>query len=230
MLNPNLNPVQLRAAYAQHRSLSIQNILVPAVAESIHKALTALDWNLEINDYTPSPRFRIPLTPELTDVPPCVLLDSLEHGMDAKQLFYLRLCVEAQHFLHPDLVAFREYVNTPEFLGALREITGEPDVTHTWIEATCYDKGCFLGGHRDDHHPQNVVAIVFNFTPHWQIDWGGLLTLVYPQRQPVLVPPAWNSLSLFTIPLDHLVSAVSPAATAKRYSLTGWLRRGPLTR
>jgi Rps23 Pro-64 3,4-dihydroxylase Tpa1-like proline 4-hydroxylase len=49
--------------------------------------------------------------------------------------------------------------------------------------------------------------------------------LTYPDAPPVIVPPAWNSLNIFTVPHDHLVSAVSPAATAKRYSLTGWLRR-----
>jgi hypothetical protein len=225
VLNPHLNIPQLRAAYAQRRALSISNFLRPEVTESLHRAVTALPWNLEINDYSSSPRFRMPLAPEIAGMPPYAFLDSADHQMDPERLFYLRLCVDAENFDHPDLVAFREFVNSEKFLEVLGEITGEAGLTHSWLEATCYGKGCFLGGHDDKHNPQNVVALVFNLTPKWQLDWGGLLMLTYPDRAPVIIPPAWNSLNIFTVPHDHLVSAVSPAATAKRYSLTGWLRR-----
>lgn len=225
MLNPNLDILQLRSAYAQRRALSIQNILRPEIAERLRRAFTALEWNLEINDYGPSPRFRMRVTPELADTSPCVLLESVEHGMDPDKLFYLRMCVEDSQFTDPDLIAFRDFVNSDEFLRKMEAITGEAGLTHSWIEATCYGKGCFLGGHRDDHNPENVIAMVFNLTPKWRIDWGGLLMMVYPNMPPAIVPPVWNSLSIFTVPQDHLVSAVSPAATEKRYALTGWARR-----
>jgi Rps23 Pro-64 3,4-dihydroxylase Tpa1-like proline 4-hydroxylase len=96
------------------------------------------------------------------------------------------------------------------------------------MEATCYLSCCFLGGHRDDHHAANRVAFVYNLTPHWQMDWGGLLMLTNQNAQPSIVPPLWNSLAMFTVPRDHFVTAVSPAAREGRYSITGWLRDGPV--
>jgi hypothetical protein len=225
MLNPDLDIPRLRSAYAQRRALSIPNILQPEIAEHLYRALATADWNLEINDYGPSPRFRMPLNAEFAGASPQHLLETLDHGMDPKKLFYVRMSVEGQQFNDPQLIAFRDFVNSSEFIRTMEAITGESGLTHSWIEATGYSKGCFLGGHRDDHHPQNVIAMVFNLTKTWQLDWGGLLMLVFPGEAPAIVPPVWNSLSLFSVPLDHLVSAVSPAATETRYSLTGWLRR-----
>ena len=225
MLNPQLNVAALHAAYARHGALSIQNALRPEAAEEVFDALQKLDWVLEINDYSPGPRFRIPLREISCQNNLPRTIEEHAHGLDPGKLFYLRLCVESSQFTDPVLTRFAAYLGSEPFLAAMRTIIGMPEITHTWIEATCYDKGCFLGGHRDDHHPANAVAMVFNFTRHWQLDWGGLLMLLLDNQPPVIVPPLWNSLSMFTVPRDHLVSCVSPAATARRYSITGWLRR-----
>jgi Rps23 Pro-64 3,4-dihydroxylase Tpa1-like proline 4-hydroxylase len=225
MLNPQLDVAVLHEAYARQGALSIQNVMRPEVADQILDALLKLDWTLEINDYSPRPRFRVPLREISCQNNLSQAIEELAHGLDTSKLFYLRLCVEDSQFTDPILKQFADYLGSEPFLAMMRAITGRREVTHPWIEATCYDKGCFLGGHRDDHHPDNVVAFVFNFTRHWQLDWGGLLMLLLGNQPPTIVPPLWNSLSMFTVPLDHLVSCVSPAATAKRYSITGWLRR-----
>jgi Rps23 Pro-64 3,4-dihydroxylase Tpa1-like proline 4-hydroxylase len=144
-----------------------------------------------------------------------------------EQLFYLRLVVDGETFTHPDLNAFREFVNSPAYLETMQAITGESGLTHMSLDATCYDKGCFLGGHRDDAHPENVVACVFNLTTKWRPDWGGLLTLFEPGTDPAVFRNGWNTLNLFTVPRYHVVSVVSPAAAERRYALSGWLRRRP---
>jgi len=227
MLNSALNIPQLQHIFSQQRAISIQNILQPQHAESIHKSLQKLDWYLEINDYEPGSRLRIPLTDlKHPNAPLLNVLDEVDHQLNRKKLFYMRLNVDGIDFKDDILGEFSNYLNSDEFLGPMRQLTGMPVITHCWMEATCYKSCCFLGGHRDDHHANNRVAFVFNLTPYWQLDWGGLLMLTNPNSHPIIVPPLWNSLSMFVVPRDHLVSAVSPGAQSERYSVTGWLRDG----
>lgn len=225
MLNPALNLDQLTRFYAQHQAISIQNVLAPDIAKEIHEALTQLNWNLEINDYNPTPRLRIPLASiRNPDAPLMNVLDEIPNNVDRDKLFYMRLNIDGNDFTNPLLIRFSEFLNSEEFLAPFRRVVGNPAINHCWMEATCYRPSCFLGGHRDDHHANNRVAFVFNLTPYWQMDWGGILMLAQPNTQPAMVPVLWNSLSLFTVPRDHFVSAVSPAARGSRYSITGWLR------
>jgi hypothetical protein len=225
MFNPQLNLPALAEAYSRRSALSIQNILLPEVAQGLHDALVAQPWHLEIKDYVQSEKLRVPLTPDLPRDHLLGALDRFPNGLDRERLFFMRLAAERQEFAAPLLAEFAAFIQSEGFLAPMRTLTGKPEATHCWVEATCYERCCFLGGHRDDHHPDNLVAFVFNLTPYWQLDWGGLLMLQYGDIPPVIVPPMWNSLSLFTVPLDHLVSAVSPGAQGRRYSLTGWLRR-----
>ena len=123
------------------------------------------------------------------------------------------------------LKSLTDLIGSESFLDKIRMISSRQDIQTSWIEATCYDKNCFLGAHRDDHHPDNKIAFVLNLTREWKLDWGGLLMLQLREHQPpVIVPPTWNSLSMFNVPVDHTVSCVSPHATGRRYSLTGWFR------
>ena len=125
------------------------------------------------------------------------VLDEVEHHLERGRT---ALCASSQmgwSFTIPTLMQFRDYLNTEAFLSPMREITGLQDLTHTWVEATCYQSCCFLGGHRDDrNNALNRVAFVFNLTPHWELDSGGLLMLGNDSTHPVIIPPLWNSLSM----------------------------------
>lgn len=225
MLNPELDVSALRDAFARQRMLSIPNFLQPDVAERLKNALVGLPWNFEINDYAKTPPFRIPYTGNVVKRIPGTLLETLAHGMDMTRLFYLRLVVDGEAFSHPDLMAFHQFVNSASYLDTMGTITGERGLTHMSLDATCYDKGCFLGGHRDDANPQNVIACVFNLTSNWRPDWGGQLMFFEPGTPVAVLPNSWNTLNLFKVPRFHLISVVSPAAAEKRYALSGWLRR-----
>lgn len=227
MLNPNLNIAQISQIYRQQQALAIPNAFDPQLAQQLHDALSQLDWQLEINDYNPGERLRIPMA-KLRNPDGYLLgaLDEVEHSLDRNKLFYVRLNVESPNFEDPTLLHLKKLMNSDAFLAPMREITGQPQVSHCWMEATCYQSCCFLGGHRDDHNVKNRVAFVLNLTQQWQMDWGGLLMLVNNDMQPTMVPPLWNSLALFTVPRDHFVTTISPAALGKRYSITGWLRDG----
>ena len=225
MLNPDLNINVLSQAYAQNRLIVIRNILLGEVALELQQALEGLDWFLEIKDRNEANILRIPLADVKTPDSLLAVLDNSEHPLDRNQLFFMRLCANVGEFNNKYLGDFADYLNTEEFLAPIRKIVGKPEVRHVWVEATRYDRCCFLGTHRDDHHPDNLVAFVLNLTQTWRIDWGGLLMYMKSEKTPpIILPPIWNSLSLFDVPVDHLVSSVSPAATGSRLSLTGWLR------
>ncbi len=69
-------------------------------------------------------------------------------------------------------------------------------------------------------------------TRDWDPDWGGLLQFYDAEKnvEQVFVP-RFNTLSLFTVPQSHAVSAVAPYAPVGRLAITRMVRRSvtPLT-
>jgi len=213
------------STFASHGALTITNLLPEELAASAEQELESLNWVLQVKDYSQTSRLEIPVA----DIPNrdnlvSVLYDR-KHDIDLDNLFYIRLAVAQEELVSPGLQQMVGFLNSPNFVQTCAQIVQMPDLTHTWLEATCYDKACFLANHRDDHHPDNRVALVLNLTRTWKLDWGGLLLLEnQPDAPPLIVPPHWNSLSLFRIPVNHTVTPVSQAASERRYSITGWLR------
>lgn len=219
------NVVAFANGFAQNGVLTMDNILPEDMALSVQNSFNDLNWVLQVKDYSQTKRLEVPLIDiknrsNLIDV-----LYDRKHDIDLDNLFYIRLAVPEEQFTEGPLAQVKDFLNSENFINSCRSIVGMEDINRVWLEATCYDKGCFLGNHRDDHHPDNRVAIVLNLTRTWKIDWGGLLLLEAVQgQQPILIPPRWNSLSLFRIPVNHSVTSVTQAATEHRYSITGWLR------
>ncbi|HYC04611.1 MAG TPA: 2OG-Fe(II) oxygenase family protein [Azospirillaceae bacterium] len=131
----------------------------------------------------------------------------------------------------PDLYAFRfmEFVNGPEFLGLIREVTGQGDITMADAQATLFGPGDFLTRHTDENPGKGRrLAYVLNLSPAWQAEWGGVLEFLDADGNVAEgFVPRFNTLNLFTVPANHHVSYVSPLAAAGRYSITGWLRADP---
>lgn len=226
MLNPQLNIQALRHVFSTNGAISIQNFFLPEVAEAIRAAITRLNWELEIKDYSQTKSFRMPVSDGMDSWNLLETIAKADFPLDRDRLFFVRYCADEEKFNSDQLREFSDFLHSQQFLDMMIDITGNRHLDRVWVEATCYDKCCFLGGHRDDHHLDNAIAFVMNFTRRWQLDWGGLLMLQRPNSHPLIVSPAWNTLSMFNVPIDHLVSCVSPAANEKRYSMTGWLRRG----
>lgn len=124
--------------------------------------------------------------------------------------------------LHPIL----EYLNSEEFLGFARAITGLPQVRRVQAQATRYRAGHFLRQHNDFNAEEGrLAAYVINLTPTWHPDWGGLLQFIGEQGRVVeSFFPHWNCLSLFRVPQWHAVSGVMPYADGERLAITGWFQ------
>jgi Rps23 Pro-64 3,4-dihydroxylase Tpa1-like proline 4-hydroxylase len=126
------------------------------------------------------------------------------------------------HFL-ARVVAF---LNGPEFLSFVRDITGESRIARADAQATRYGPGHFLTIHDDGIAGKNrLAAYVLNMTPKWSPDWGGNLTFL-DERGHIGegYVPTFNALNILKVPQRHYVSCVAPYAAAYRYSVTGWLR------
>lgn len=125
------------------------------------------------------------------------------------------------------LTEFAELMQSAQMLDLLEAITGHRG-SFTDGHATAYGPGDFLTGHDDDVHGKNrLAAYVYGLTKGWRIEWGGLLLFHGPfERTASGMAPRYNTLDLFSVPQQHSVSMVTPAAPHRRYAVTGWLRRG----
>ena len=223
MQQPQLD--QFASVYSQNGVVTMANILPENLANDLGAAFEELDWVLEIKDYSQNESLEVPIDQVKNRNNLVEVLYDRKHDINLDDLFYIRLVVAAEHLTFEPFKQVMDFLNSDGFIESCKSITGALDITHAWIEATCYDKGCFLGNHRDDHHPGNRVALVLNMAREWKLDWGGLLLIENrPDNPPIILPPLWNSLTLVRVPVNHTVSGVTQAATEHRYSLTGWLR------
>ncbi len=122
------------------------------------------------------------------------------------------------------LARMTRYMAGEEFMQAMRELTGVAEIKTLYAQATMYTNGSFLMLHDDKVNIEDRrIAYVLNLTPTWRPDWGGLLQFTDNNSNVTeTFTPHFNSLSLFTVPQNHIVSYVAPFATAPRYAITGW--------
>jgi len=124
------------------------------------------------------------------------------------------------------LMRFYEFINSGPFLDFARDVTGVRQIEFADAQATLYRPGDFLTAHDDAVEGKSRhAAYVFNFTPAWRTDWGGLLA--FPDEFGHLHEafcPSFNALNLMRVPTPHLVTQVATFAGGDRYSITGWLR------
>lgn len=122
------------------------------------------------------------------------------------------------------LARFADFLTSRETVAAVRELTENPSLEFVDTRATRLRAGHFLSRHYDaDPSGKRCVAYVFGLTKKWHAEWGGQLQFLDPHGQVVeSFVPAFNTLSLFTVPQLHSVSMVAPFAGANRYSVTGW--------
>ena len=124
---------------------------------------------------------------------------------------------------------FAQWMGSSPVLDFLAAVTGLSDLNFADAQATRFEPGDFLTGHDDEVEGKHRrAAYVLGLTQRWRPEWGGML--MYhgsTDGEMVALPPAYNMLDLFAIPVPHSVSFVTPFAGASRMSVTGWLRALP---
>ena len=207
-------------------------MLEPAGADALHEHLAASpDWQLVVNHGDQIIELDSATRHSLT----ADQWRKLELGVAnaARQGFQFRF----ENIRVPDdeparsetptlLNRFASFLSSPAVVEWLRQVTGAESIDFADAQATAYGAGDFLTPHDDAiEGKRRLAAYVFNLTPHWRADWGGLLLFHGPdghiERAYV---PTYNALNIFAVPAVHSVSQVASYAPARRYSVTGWLR------
>lgn len=232
MLSPTLSISAYQRELAETSRVRIPNVLTEEIAERLHHCLEReTPWGLarrsrqnsglvEAIDYQGfSPEQR-------SDAYRQAMADSGDRfafAYDSYQMIPNYLAKrDPGHFLH----RITEALNSAQWLAFARELTGDPRITKTDCQATCYRPGQFLSAHDDRFEDEGrLYAFVLGMTRSWHADWGGLLHFLDSQGDVIQTyRPAFNTLVVFRVPQYHLVSMVTELATEGRYSITGWFR------
>ncbi len=234
-LNPHHNVEALARKYAEDGIVRVENLFPQETAEAIYQLLAnRTPWHLVHSDasgkhcyYRPEEWAEKP-QPEKKRI----LTDTMERAVDGFAYLYLcypmiRAYLEKRDQDWP-LHQMTEFLNTPEMLDFTRTITGESTVIKHDAQATLYARGHFLNVHDDTgDSAERRAAYVMGFTKNWRLDWGGNLLFLDDGEIGRGFVPSFNTLTLFKVPRQHIVTQVSNFAGAGRFSITGWLRDDP---
>lgn len=232
-LAPRHDLEQLRARFAERGRVEIPVLLPPSQTQQLRKHLVGrADWQLVMN--AGEKVFEIPRADHTA------MLPTQRQGLDQ------RIAAAARHGFQyryesirisdapeeraerPSLLTdFVDFLGSPATTALLGAVTGLVDIGFVDGQATAYGPGHFLTCHDDDVvGKQRLAAYVFGLAPDWRAEWGGLLMFHGDDGNiSDAFTPAMGALRLFSVPVPHSVSYVTPFAPEPRLSVTGWLRR-----
>lgn len=231
-LNPELDPVALAKGFAPDKRLQIPSFLVDADAVALEAALNGLEeWHLVMNDRDRHIDLPVSYLPNLG-------LDRIEK---AKKQATDRAAYEFQYIYEnypiadayesgrlnqPLLKQVFEFMNSDNTRAFLNQVTGL-DIDFCDMQATKYGPGHVLTGHDDGVEGKNrQFAFVLSLSRNWSPIWGGQLQFTdEADRITGSFVPAFNTLSMFAVPVPHHVTQVASFAPYPRVSLTGWFRQ-----
>jgi Rps23 Pro-64 3,4-dihydroxylase Tpa1-like proline 4-hydroxylase len=232
LLNPSLDCRVFADQFAEEGRVQIRDFLDQGCAEAFFQSLRARDdWALIVNQDDKSFDLDRQAQAALSGEQRLALDEAVYAG--ARYGFQYRY----EAIRVPDGEADRGKLGDPlarlaSFLASgpardfLRAVTGKPAIDFADAQGTAYGPGHFLTAHDDEvEGKQRHAAYVFNLTPAWRVDWGGLLLFHGADGNVERgFTPSFNVLNIFAVPQPHSVSLVAPFAASRRYSVTGWLR------
>jgi len=230
MLSPALDFAALAEAYKAKNRILIRDVLEPAPAEDLYNVLAReTPWKLvyyeQGNTVVLSPEELQRLSPQdraqrIANV--CARARD-QFGFIYQAFLMAENYAQKNYPGHP-LHAVFEFINSAPFVNMVRQVTGISSINGADGQATLYVPGHFLNTHTDQiQGHKRRVAYVLNMSKNWDPDWGGLLQFYGPEKSiDQVFVPRFNSLSLFTVPQDHAVTAVAPYAPVGRFAITGW--------
>jgi SM-20-related protein len=243
-LNPKLDLPALARELQEKQRLRIPNILTTESAEKILECLkTSTAWHLVHSSdgnapttYSPEKLATMSET-ELADTYQQVQSRAASSYQFLYKFFPIIDAIQANR-LPPTSVLFEiaTFLNGTEFLRFARDLTNNHSLVKVDPQASLYEAGHFLNIHDDTDDKRSAgdgsirrYAMVLGFTKNWSAEWGGQ-TLFFDRPNAEVAEswnPAFNSLTIFKVPVLHCVNFVTPFAPKGRYSVTGWLREHP---
>ena len=236
MLNPALDIDALAAEFRERRRIRIGDAFLPEVANALHACLhDEIPWRLSCYDNRREGKeTALKLTPEhVSAMSPeqrqSLQREILRQATDQFQYIYqsFDLLEGLREGERPGLFAYElmGYLAGDGFFEFATRLTGNSEINRIDGHATCYRAGHFLKYHADESPWENRrFAYVLGVTRGWDADMGGLTCFLNDQGRIVdCYVPGFNALTIFEVPVPHMVSFVSPWVTRQRLSVTGWL-------
>lgn len=231
-LGPREDLAELSRAFAATGRVRIPTLLVEADAAALHQHLEQrADWWQLINspggiielDRKSRARMTLKQRVALDEEVRVGALNGFQYRYEALRIPDEPADMECR--IDP-LASFARLMSSPTMLEILAAILAKPDIAFSDGQATAYGSGDLLTCHDDDVVGKDRhAAYVLGLTPHWRIDWGGLLLFHGTDGRSVCgQAPGFNTLDLFSVPQPHSVSLVTPTAPVRRYAITGWLK------
>jgi SM-20-related protein len=231
-LNPALDRATLTCTFAARRRVQIRDFLAPDSAAELHAHLRSReDWKQVLNSDDKVFDLDRPTRAGMSAEHIGALDDAVYAG--ARIGFQYRFETirmpdddQARAARDDLLTRFARWLSDGEARELLRQVVGQTGIDFVDAQGTAYSPGDFLTSHDDAVEGKGrLAAYVYNLTPQWRPEWGGLL-LFHDEHGDIDqgLTPRFNVLNIFAVPQMHSVSIVSRAAPFRRYSITGWLR------
>ena len=234
-LNRDLDIGAYAAAYAQHGVVRIPNALTANSADLVGRVLEEqMAWQLALSEEgdplssTYDAARITALGENALKARVAAVLERARSGFAYVYLTYpmIEAYIRGKDPGHP-IHEVSEFLNGSDFLGLLRAVTARPGIVKAEASASFYRPGDFLTLHDDGatDAANRVCAYTLGFTRSWRPDWGGQL-LFHDEDGHIAqgFAPAFNCLTLFTVPRAHSVAPVAPYAIGRRLSIVGWGR------
>ncbi|MGI9265241.1 MAG: 2OG-Fe(II) oxygenase [Gammaproteobacteria bacterium] len=236
MLNPELDIEAIAEDLRSSGRVLVRDALIPETAEQIHDCLSEnVPWRLAYRDTRVSgsnqeqqltqEQFRTMGPQKAAALRMQVYGQATDHYQYLYQHFNIgggQKAGEPPELLLYDLF---DYLREADFMSVARTLTGDTEINDVYAHATMYTAGNFLKLHEDvTETDDRRFAYVFGFTRDWQADMGGLTHFLDESGSVIdTFVPDFNTLTLFSVPVSHLVSQVSPWVRQRRFAVTGWL-------
>jgi Rps23 Pro-64 3,4-dihydroxylase Tpa1-like proline 4-hydroxylase len=230
-LGSSLDISKLKTSFAKTRRLHIPGIINEEAAEAVHNSLkNEIAWNLAYNDDEGQKDLYARDQKTMSPVERQAFHQKIMARARTGTFQYLYGSFAVGDAYREGLIKdmyvarFFEFVNTPEMINLITEITGIKGIKRASMQATAYGPGHFLTDHNDfDPEKDRKVAFVFNMTKDWKAEWGGILQFLEDDgfSESGLIP-TFNALNIFEVPQRHIVSQVANFAPKVRFGLTGW--------
>jgi SM-20-related protein len=235
MLNPGLDVAALAAEFSGAGRIVVRNVFEPDFAERVHACLRdEVPWRLSVYDNRrPAKERALKLTASELDRMGPQARTSLQREVFRQANTQFQYAYQSFDLLEgfrnkeqPGLFLYQlmQYLAGEPFFAFARTLTGDQAINRIDGHATCYTAGHFLKDHADESpFEQRRAAYVVGMTKEWKADMGGLLMFLDPAGavQETLLPE-FNTLTVFRVPVPHVVTYVPEWVQEKRLSVTGW--------
>lgn len=232
-VDSRLDPFALRDEFRAQRRLSVHGFVRTASANALYRCL-AIDTRFALTVSDGKDVWSLPHSDRVnvTDMEESEI-NQIAYGAAIDRFAYVYESGGVYDHLKPETTSeagllsdFVRFLNSEALIEFVRLVSASAEIESASVEARCYRAGHFVGAQRDrDASRRSRIGFVFNLTPRWRVEWGGLLQFHGSNGHICgAYTPRFNELWLYRIPQVRSVSYVSDFAPDPQLCITGFFQ------